>query len=178
MHLCIESMKKSWATTLWVTTCLEYALACNFQLRECQDTWVVKADCLHMNAKRQWMSCNIRFWLTLCFVIGVLSCQWIYWTEHSNDLGHIDWEKSSPRVRPTTEAVAVAIGSKGEVSCFWHLECLSQWWQWFVDCRVYILVFSPPDKQRLYCQGEKEMQSCFWACKQDEDKWNVSHETQ
>ena len=162
MHLCIESMLRSWATILWVTTCLEYALACNFQLRECQDTCVVKADCLHMNAKCQWMSCTITFWLTLCFVIGaVLSCQWIFWSEHSNDLGHIDWEKSSLRIRPTIEAVAVAIGSNGEVSCFRHLECWSQWWRHLVDCRVYILVFSSPDKQRLYCQGEKEAQSYF-----------------
>ena len=28
-------------------------------------------------------------------------------------------------------------------------------------CRVCILVFSSPDKQRLYCQGEKEAQSDF-----------------
>ncbi len=28
-------------------------------------------------------------------------------------------------------------------------------------CRVCILVFSSPDKQRLYCQGEKEAQSSF-----------------
>ena len=73
----------------------------------------------------------------------------------------MDWQKSSPRGRPTTKAVAVAISLVGGVSHSQHLECWLQIWRWFVDCRVYILVFSSPDKQRLYDQGEIEAQSSF-----------------